>query len=566
MNTVQLSRRQFMQLGAAAGWAAGQGLPHWTPVSPGSPEWEPSAQTDPFLQLALMQGFEDHAVQAWPIGMRLTVELDRVDSNEWVKKLGTDVRVHNLFHDASRTWATLSLHPEALFRLHRQGLSQCFRSHLWGAPWRHTENQLMLGSNGSAKATKPVIEHRLACEAHRSATGQRVLVIDHGFALAHLSESGQTYLHHASHAHNRPAAWAPAYSHGAQTLGLFLQFSASHRGLAPTPLLLYELPDALLGSVPLGALWPDILDAVAWGICHAQAGEQLVVLLSVVSSDGSRHPQSFVSRSARALQRHAKGLGVELIWVMAAGNQHQAQQHLRYQVRPGQAAVWQWDLPHQNTQATFLECWHDASAGAPKVMFKPPGQAWQSSGHGVISAWRQEDSGKIQTVFRLPATCSSQPDQKTALAGPWGVRWQAPGGATELDVNLSMMSSDQAGPFRQAKLYHDSDSSANPLQIQSLSGLVPHMTGVWVAQALGQGHAGWLVANPRPDQLSGYSGRWPMGHDLHGLQSAGACVDPSRLWAGLNVTSVHGHRMHRASGTSMAVPLVAAGLMSGRLG
>jgi hypothetical protein len=565
MSTVELNRRQFMQWGAAAGWAVSQGVPTWVQAAGSTAAVMPQLETDPFLQLALMHGFEDHALQAWPLGMRLSVVLDRTNRAELAQKLGADVQIQTLFHDGGFTWATLSLQKEALLRLHRQGLDQWFRSHLWGAPWAHTKDQVMSLQASSAKAMQ-VSAPPVAGQSNGAARRQRVMVIDHGFGLTHLSASGLAYLHHASHANNRPANLTHAYSHGAQTLGLLLQSSIARLGHAHSPLLLYELPDALLGSMPLGALWPEVLDAVNWGVNNAKPGEELLILLSVVSSDGNRHPQSFVTLSAQALQRHAKALGVDLKWVMAAGNQHQAQQHLRYQVLPGQAAAWQWELPINNAQASLLECWHDASAGMPEVHFKAPGGQWQSSGHGITSAWRSDPNGKIQTVFRLPATCSGDTNQSRALAGVWGVRWQAPGGAANLEVNLSMMSSHQVGPFRQAKLLNDPDCTANFWPIQSLSGLVPHMPDVWVAQALGQGEAGSLMLNPKSEQLSAYCGRSPSDHDLHGVQCAGAKVDSSSLWSGIHVMSLHGHRIHRASGTSMAVPLVASGLMSGALG
>jgi hypothetical protein len=34
----------------------------------------------------------------------------------------------------------------------------------------------------------------------------------------------------------------------------------------------------------------------------------------------------------------------------------------------------------------------------------------------------------------------------------------------------------------------------------------------------------------------------------------------------MGAMSLHGHHLHRATGTSMAVPLVAGGLLSGHLG
>jgi hypothetical protein len=456
------------------------------------------------------------------------------------------------------------MQKEALLRLNREGLAQWFQSHLWGAPWAHTEDRRQVLTHSWASPQRVRVSG-VTTQPVGAIRKQRVMLIDHGFPLTHLSESGLTCLHHASHANNRPEAVTPAHSHGAQTLGLWLQSNTFRTGADPSPLLLWDLPDALLGSMPLGALWPDVLDAVHWGVHSAQPGEELVILLSVVSSDGLRHPQSFVTRSAQALQNHAQALGVDLKWVMAAGNQHDAQQHLRYRVLPGQVALWQWALPADNAQASLLECWHDAGAGTPEVEFKPPAGGWQRSGHGVTSASRLGPNGKIQTVFRLPPSRAEHEQQNQAVAGVWGVRWQAPGGTTDLEVHLSMMSSHRSGHFRQAKLFHDPEGTANATDIQSLSGLIPHMPGVWVAQTLGPWEVGTLMPEPKASQLSGYCGRVPSDHDWRGVRCVGAKVDSSSLWAGLNVMSLNGHRIHRASGTSMAVPLVASALMSGVL-
>jgi hypothetical protein len=419
MSAVELNRREFLQWGAVAGCMVSQGFPSWAQAADATPALRPQVTTDPFLQLALMHGFEDHALQAWPMGMRLSVVLDQIDRSELAQKLGADVHIQTLFDDAGFTWATLSLQKDALLRLHRQGMGEWFQSHLWGAPWRHSEDRFMSWQAGWAEPKRVRVQPGKG-QPDAAGRRQRFLVIDHGFPLSHLSDSGLSYLHLASHANNRAEALTHAYSHGAQTLGLLLQSNIDRVGHDHLPLLLCELPDALLGSMPLGALWPDVLDAVHWGVNNSEPGDELVILLSVVSSDGNRDPQSFVTLSAQAMQRHARALGVDLKWVMAAGNQHHAQQHLRYQVLPGQAAEWQWQLPVDNAQASFLECWHDARAGMPEVFFKAPNGQWQSSGHGVTSAWRSDSSSKIQTVFRLPATHSGQASQSQALAGAWG--------------------------------------------------------------------------------------------------------------------------------------------------
>jgi hypothetical protein len=353
-------------------------------------------------------------------------------------------------------------------------------------------------------------------------------------------------------------------------LGLLLKNTLIESPHGDVPLMLYELPDALLGSMPRGALWPDVFDAVCWGLRHAEPGQTLWALLSVVSTDGDRGPASFISQSAQALARHALSRGVDLKWIMAAGNSHADQQNLGFELAPGETAIWQWQLPPQNLRASLLECWH-SGGDVPRISVQPPGQAWVEAHEAWTLAQRHDPrQGKTQTVMRLAPTMAFDPSTTLARAGTWRVRWDGTDKETlkdtRLDVNLSLMVSNVAGQNRQARLVVDPTSTARSRPPVTLSGLVPHGPGVWVAQTLNPAHAHACAWSPDADQLSAQSGRWPLSHNLGGAQHVGVRVDGSLPLPGVPVISRHGHSTHRASGTSMAVPLALGLLWRDQLG
>ena len=245
---------------------------------------------------------------------------------------------------------------------------------------------------------------------------------------------------------------------------------------------------------------------------------------------------------------------------MAAGNSDADQQNLGFDLASGEAAIWQWQLPPQNLRASFLECWHDG-VDAPRISIQPPGLSWINANEAwALSKRHDPRRGRTQTVMRLAPTTAWDPATTLARAGTWRIRWESFGQGTSLDVNLSLMASQAAGPHRQASLVVDPTSTARPRPPVTLSGLVPHSPGVWVAQTLSPAQDRPWVCEPGPDQLSGHSGRWPRTHDLGGAQHMGVRVDGSVPLPGVAVMSRHGHTTRRASGTSMAVPM-ALGLL-----
>ena len=349
MNALTLNRRQFMQLGATAGAiGAMHGLQAGAfPMVANAGHL--SLDADPFLQLAIAHGFCDHDDQAWPLGMRMVVCGTRSQSAVWTRRLGPGVQVQTRFDLGDQSWVTLSLNQEALLRGHEWGFNTLFTDHVWGAPWARSANaasKFMTAVANRSPHTMMGQETRWgdAVKGQR----QRWLVIDHGFPLRYLQEVGCAYHHRSSHANNRAEYLSASSSHGAQVLSLLLQHSNATSPQARCPLMLYELPDALLQSMPRGALWPDIIDAVFWGIQHTEPGQELLILLSVVSTDGDREGNSFITQSATALARYALARQVRLKWIMAAGNHHASRQNISFELEPGQEAVWQWHLPAQN--------------------------------------------------------------------------------------------------------------------------------------------------------------------------------------------------------------------------
>ena len=284
MNGFHVNRRQFMQLSAMAGltsnvWSAPADASPFLPEEP-----RRGLTTDPFLQLALSNGFADHDLQAWPWCMRMLVRPKASDWAELNRLLGPDVQIQNGLFDEQGAWATVSLNHSALLRWHQQGLSTMFIDHAWGAPWANGGGMVVsaspphppLSSGQTGQSGQPGQNHGKS-EATIGTVSRgarhRVLVIDHGFPLHHLLASGMAFQHLSSHARNRPERMSPADSHGAQVLGLLLKDTLSKSPHGDAPLMLYELPDALLGSMPRGALWPDVFDAVCWGLCHAEPGQ-----------------------------------------------------------------------------------------------------------------------------------------------------------------------------------------------------------------------------------------------------------------------------------------------------
>ena len=558
MNALTLNRRQFMQLGATAGAI---GVMHGSQA--GAFPMVANAghlglDADPFLQLAIGHGFCDHDDQAWPFGMRMVVYGTRSQSEAWAQRFGPGVQVQTRFDLGDQSWATLSLNQEALLRGHEWGFNTLFTDHVWGAPWARSANaasKFMTAVANRSPHTMMGQETRWgdAVKGQR----QRWLVIDHGFPLRYLQEVGCAYHHRSSHANNRAEYLSASSSHGAQVLSLLLQHSNATSSQARCPLMLYELPDALLQSMPRGALWPDIIDAVVWGVEHTEPGQELLVLLSVVSTDGDRAGNSFITQSASALVRYALARQVRLKWIMAAGNHHASRQNISFELEPGQEAVWQWHLPAQNTQPSFLECWHQAGRRPPRWMVQPPGGPWMDDTQALSWAQRTDPrNGTTQTVFRLAPTASMKSISTLARAGTWRMKWEADQRPMRLDAHLSMMTGPVVGMNRQATIGADDSSTGSELDSVTLSGLVPHMPDVWVAQVLKPGHADpWVVA-PHHSELDRYSGRCPLTHDLQGVQQVGVLLTQVHQPPGVHVWSRRGHSIQRATGTSMAVPLM----------
>jgi hypothetical protein len=322
------------------------------------------------------------------------------------------------------------------------------------------------------------------------------------------------------------------------------------------PLVLAELPDEILTSMPYGALWPQVLDAIHWAIRSSAPGSEWLLMLSLVSTDADRHAESFISRSARALTAYARSKGVTLTWVMAAGNSHADQQNIDLRVRARQPAEMHWHLPPENFRPSFLECWHDASMGQPVLQIRPPGGAWSDQLQPMSLATRfHAPSGRTQTVFRLPPTAYWTPVPAHAKSGDWGLRFVFDRDGL-LNLHLAMMTANTLGPLRQAHIRAAPSRPEDALSPTTLSGLIPHMPQVLVAQTLDPASTSWWVDGPSSQQLSFYSGRVPQGNSSH-LHAMAYRVDASKVRSGALTWSRQGHRLQRATGTSMAVPLLA---------
>ncbi len=511
------------------------------------------ARMDPHLALAWSHRFVDHDMRAWGMCSRICGVLDRHHLPDLTSILGAEGSVHTQMNDGDDVWVTIAAQAPALLRWLAKG-PDLFHDHIWGAPWfnpkglhfpdlQASSHVLFRATDGLTASVGPVLD----------ATGPRVLVIDHGFPLQSLRQSGVVHMYKRSPMATMGQRPDMAQSHGAQVIGLLLE---GHDGLGPMPripIYLYELPDEILFSLPYAALWPEVIDAIVWALGSCPAGTRLLVMLSLVSTDADRHSQSFISRSARALCAYAQSFGVELTWVMAAGNNHADQQNIQIHVQAAQAVTLNWHLPAQNFRPSFLECWFDRAQGHAKVEVKPPAGSWSAQLGPMSMAQRSHAaSDRVQMVMRLPPTAAWSSHQPLASSGRWGLRMTFERGGS-LSAHLSMMTASKVGMWRQAHLDGESVNSDDGLP--TLSGLIPWMAQVVIAQALDPSVQNLWVQAPSDDQLSAYSGRCPVEADV-GWRRVGVRVDASHHRRGVHAWSRHGHRIQRASGTSMAVPLV----------
>ena len=216
---------------------------------------------------------------------------------------------------------------------------------------------------------------------------------------------------------------------------------------------------------------------------------------------------------------------------MAAGNSHADQQNMELKIHAQHPAEISWHLPPENFRPSFVECWHEASMGQPQIQIKPPGGGWTDQLTPMTCANRiHGPSSRAQTVLRLPPTAAWTPAQTLAQSGDWGVRFvfEREG---HLNLHLAMMTVSPQSLLRQARiraLPSHSDSAFDP---PTLSGLIPFMSQVVVAQTLESGSGPLWVERPAPSQLSRYCGRPTHGNPVPGcIQSSARCshLEPAR--------------------------------------
>ncbi len=539
-----ISRRQFLQMGAVS--ACGVALASadaW--VSSRAAEPQP-VQWDPLLHLALDHEFVDHDPGPGAGDSRCMVKLATPDLEAWRRCLRPGDEIQSWFQTDAHVWATARIQPATLRGWRDQGFPAMVVDHVWGAPWSQDLTSTPFGRS----AAEPVEESH-AWEKSGRKNRHKFLLVDHGFPVEHLRDLNRPFIHRSSRSPTRPLPLRSAHSHGAQVLGLWLEAQAQAQSQGA--LLLYELPDFILDTMPRGVLGAELMDAVCWAISHCEPHDHLVVLLSIVSTDGDRHAQSFMSQSVRALIDHGLSQRVQISWVFAAGNSHDQAQNLRFSLMPGQSSRWVWRLPPNHLRSFFMECWHDAQWGVPEFRFKAPGAVRWSAHEALSRSSRYHaSSGRMQTLFRLPPTASLEPASMLSPPGDWLFECTSER-AGDLDVHLSLVSASST-PARQSRLLALPESDAAVLDPVTLSGLVPWHCGAWAAMTLKPDSRQSVVLDPAQDQLASYCGRLPLNATHDAVRCLGVRLSDSLLHPGAKVISRHGHRSHRAEGTSMAVP------------
>ena len=561
MQAFDLNRRQFLQLGAGVAWAAKSAADLWASDQMVSASDGQVAQIDPHLTLAARHGFVDHDLRSWEQSTRLCGCLSLGHLSQLRALLGEDGRIETEFPDGREVWVTLKLQAAALPRICQSGL-RLFTEHMWGAPWSDPTRWATQTPLSPSPSTRRATWGGPWASSGMGSDRLRLLIIDHGFPMQQLQHLGVRHLHLSN---AWPQSQSPylskAKGHAAQVTGLLMQGVDGVGPVPSVPLVLAELPDEILTSMPHAALWPEVLAQVNGAISSSPPGCEWIIMLSLVSTDADRHPQSLISRSARALTAYARSKGVTLTWVMAAGNSHADQQNVDLKTNARHPAEMSWYLPPENFRPSFLECWHEASMGQPTIQIQAPGGGWSDRLEPVTCASRiHGPSSRVQTVLRLPPTAAWTPAQTLAPSGEWGVRFVFEREGL-LNLHLAMMTATPQGLLRQARI-HARPSRAGPASPpHTLSGLIPFVPQLVVAQTLEPNSARQWVERPASSQLSGYCGRWTQGNPDHG-RTIGFKVDASKTQPGALTWSRHGHRILRATGTSMAVPLAARWLLN----
>ncbi len=549
---LRISRRRFLQVGAVSACGLAFGTTTSWASSKAREPW--SDQMDPFCNLAIDHEFSDHDLGLSAGYSRCVVKLATPDREAWQQCLRPGDEIQSWLKTDAHAWATNRIQPSTLQCWRDQGLPTMVLDHVWGAPWSQGGASLSVGWNEGESVQESHLWHPMGRKSRR-----KFLLVDHGFPLELLRDLKRPFIHRASRSPTRPLTAMPMHSHGAQVLGLLLDAGAQSEG----GLLLYELSDFILDSMPRGSLWAEWIDAVCWAISQCEPDDHLVVLLSIVCTDGDRHAQSFVSQSVRALIEHGRRHHIHISWVFAAGNSQTEAQNLRFHLTPGHKAMWNWRLPPHHHRSFFMECWHDADLGLPEFRFKAPG-ALEWSSHGALTRADRHHptSGRVQTLFRLRPTWSLEPTTSLAPPGDW-VFECASERAGKLDIHLSMVSAT-SDSWRKSRLLAHPESDAPAVDPITLSGLVPWSCGAWAAMTLKPDSSQPVQIGPAQDQLAPYCGRLPTDLKNDPVQLLGVRLSDSLLHPGARVISRHGHRMHRAVGTSMAVPMAVVHLPAGK--
>lgn len=345
-------------------------------------------------------------------------------------------------------------------------------------------------------------------------------------------------------------------------------------------LVFVQLPALTAADSSGGSLGAQVLDAVRYVLDACKPDARIVINLSYGTFAGPHDGSSLIETALDELLERRK---LNFAIVVAAGNARQAGCHVRRRVQADRSALLAVDLSAGDTTDTFVEVWYErprAHAQALRARARWAGGPWSDWSAALdrprAQVWRDPATGQPIAMLhhRQPQAPSSRACILLCLAptarAPRDEGPLAPAGRWEIEVELDPAEQQRAdAPWQlvlDAWVERDDPGSAwgsgpqsrfvawdrgdDQNTLNSLAtGRYPVVVGSW---RLSDGVMPAYSSLPAP----GIDG----GLFVLGVGEQGA------EWPGLRATAVVSGETTRASGTSVAAPVVARQLFNAMAG